>query len=476
MSQPAVIADPRARSTFTAALDLVGRLGVVTALGAIGTLAITRLLGPTGYGSYASAIATFALLGAAADFGFSFMLSREAPGHPERHRPLLRATYEVAGAWSLLLAVVMLALAFSAGVSSDRGMALLVLVPSMAVNGLNPARTVMIVIQRTRQLLVIDVLVLVAQLAASVGVAAAGLGPVAVAVAVSAGSIVNNLVVSAVVARTLAPAGSQRYPRAQLVRRCAPLGLAAIMTRVYLTIDLVLLGWLVTGPRLGQYAAAAKVVAVLGGVAGAVMSAALPALAAHRGHRCDLENLTARIWHWLVVVALPIFVALAVFAGPLVRLAFGAPYARAAPLLQVLAAAGAIGVLSNLTGNLLVVLSKHRAMVTQNGLAIVVNVAGNLILVPRLGVVAAAWMTVATEALVCLGSIISLRREIALARVLRVGGRPAIAVVIAGAVALALAASAPLLAAGAGAVTFLGLLSALSGWPAEFALWRPSTG
>ena len=65
-----------------AAGALAIRQGGVLLLGAIGAAAITRLLGPADYGEYASAIATWSLLGAAADFGFSFTLARDLANDP----------------------------------------------------------------------------------------------------------------------------------------------------------------------------------------------------------------------------------------------------------------------------------------------------------------------------------------------------------------------------------------------------------
>ncbi len=471
MPRERAITEHGAAQVFRAAVDLVGRLGLVTALGAIATIAITRLLGPTGYGTYASAIATAGVLGAAADLGLSVMLSRDAAGSPAAHRPMLRAAYEIAVAWAAVLAVVLVALAFAAGLASDRGMVLLVLAPSMLFSGLNPARTFMVIARRTRLLMLIDVCVTTLQVGASVLVAAQGLGPVAVAVTVSVGSIVDNLIVSAVVARVLEPGSSERFSRRLLLSRSAPLGVVSILTRVYLTIDLVLLGWLISGPRLGQYAAAAKVVTVLGAVSGAVMSGALPAMAVRASDRRELERLMVRVWHWLVVAPLPVFVGLMLFAGPAVKLAFGARYAHAAALLAILAGAGVVSVLSNLVGNLMVVFERNRALVIQNSVAIVFNVAGNLILIPRVGVAAAAWMTLATEVLVCTSAIVRLRGDLSLGRLVVVSGRPVLALAVSSAVAVALL-DTPVVAVSAAALSFVVLLSALGAWPAEFGLPR----
>ena len=53
-----------------------------------------------------------------------------------------------------------------------------------------------------------------------------------------------------------------------------------------------------------------------------------------------------------------------------------------------------------LNGNLLVVLGLQRRLLRISLIALVVNVCGNLILVPLMGFMGAAWMTLATEVVV----------------------------------------------------------------------------
>jgi O-antigen/teichoic acid export membrane protein len=452
-----------ARSVF----HLLGRFGAITFLSGLGTIAIIRLLGSTGYGQYAAAVATWAVLGATADFGFSLMLSRDLPHLEGSHRPILRSAYEVATAWSSALALVMVGLAFSAGVTSTRGLALLILAPSMVFNGLNPARIFFLVRHRTGTLLKLDVITTLVQVLATVIVAAVGLGVDAVAAALSAGSIVNGVLVAIAAHRLLEPAAERRVGRRALVRRSLPLGLLAIMTKVYLTIDLVLLGWLVSGSRLGDYAAASKLLTVLATVAGVVVAGALPAISSLVGRTGDLEALIGRIWTWLAVGAVPIFVAVALFAPLIVKALMGHGYEQAVPLLRILSLAGGIGVVNNLLGNLMIAFHKTRALFMQNAAAIILNVVGNLILVPKVGVAASAWLTAGCEVLVLVAALVVVTREIDLRPCLTSSVRPAAAIALAAAVALVLGRW-TILAAGASTAVFVAMVVALRAWPADF--------
>ena len=163
---------------------------------------------------------------------------------------MLRSAYRVGTAWSLVLTIAVAMLGVAAGLSTDRGLGLLVLAPSMAFNGLNASRTLLLVRYRMSPVMWVDLISTALQVAGMVLVAMLGFGPVAVAAVVSVTSIINSLAVALVAESYLDPPGARTFPVRELVRRSFPLGLMAIMTKVYLMLDLVLLGWMVTGNSL----------------------------------------------------------------------------------------------------------------------------------------------------------------------------------------------------------------------------------
>jgi O-antigen/teichoic acid export membrane protein len=380
----------------------------------------------------------------------------------------VRAAYQVALIWSALLTLVMVGLALTAPIASQRGEALLVLSPSMIFNGLNPARVLFIVRYRTRSLVSVDASIAVIQMVASIVLAAAGLGPVAVAAVVSAGSILDNIVIT-VMARRMLPADEERFSRLELIRRSAPLGIMSIMTKVYLTIDLVLLGWYVAGSRLGNYAAASKLLTVVAGFAGVVMSGALPGLASIAQDRERRHALVERIWHWLIVGAVPLFIGLELFAPLTVRLALGERYGGAVALIRILSVAGVVTVGSNLVGNLMVALHRTRQLLIQSSAAITVNIGANVILIPRYGVYAAAWITLVTEVVVCSCGLFSLRHDLPWLRLSRISAGPALAILVSSLIAVPLLNSQWLALALAGPA-FVCTLLVFKAWPAEFRL------
>jgi O-antigen/teichoic acid export membrane protein len=452
------------------AMNLLVQFASTTVLSGISTVVITRLLGPSGYGVYGAAIAVFTVLGAFADFGFSTMLSRDMAADTSRHASLLRTAYEVALGWSFVLAVAMVGLAIAAGPTTQRGLALLILSPSMVFNGLNPARSFFYVTYRTSLLVRVDVACLLVQTVVTITLAAFGLGPVAVVASVSVGNIVASLATAAVAARFVGPI-EDRVSRRELIVRSLPLGLISVMVRVYLSIDLILLGWYIRGPELGDYAAASKLLALLATIAGLVMTSALPALAQHERLLGELNHLVERVWHWLMMTAIPIFVGVALFAPLFIKLALGDAYQGAVPLTRILCIAGAVTVASNVAGNVMIAQRRSRQLVLQNGAAIVLNVVGNVIFIPHYGAYASAWITGGTECLVCGLSIATLRHQIDFRPLLRVSWRPAVGMGVATAVALPLLDHQVLGLLASGSV-FLIVLTLLRAWPEELPLGR----
>ena len=438
------------------------------------TAVVARVLHPDGYGAFTVALATWTLVLAASDFGFDLALGRDLAVSPERSRALLHAAYRLKGAWALSLAVLMGLLALLEGVGSRPGSLLLALAPSVLFSALGPARGLFAARYIISETVVIDVVVTVLQVLAMI-VTAITAGPIGVAITVSAFTALNYIAIAFRAERHAQGPRHERGLARNLLAAVLPLGLMGFMSKVYLTVDLVLLGWLVSDARLGQYAAASKLLALIFQVPGFIIAAALPAFAATAARPEELERIVTRVWHLLAVMLLPVIIATAIFASPLIRLVLGNAYGQAADLLRVLLLAAAIGTASNLLGTILVVHRNVRPLLLQNAVAIALNVGGNLLLVPHYGVEAAAWLTVATEAFVCGGSLLLLRREFAFGSLLRTTAKPTIAVAVAGAASLLLFAW-PLIAFCVGVAAFFATMTLLRAWPDELRGLMPSRG
>jgi serine O-acetyltransferase len=387
------------------------------------TMVLARALGVEGFGAYASALAAAQIGIAGADLGFSLVLMRDLGAEGSDGRGLLLAAVRVMSAWCVVLAAILLGLGFARGLDTDGGLALAIFAPGMLFCGLGLLRAVFLVQFRARELARIDLTLAVVQAGAIVGAALAGLGVAGVAAAMVGATTLNTLVVAAR-GRRLLTGPAVRHERRALLRSALPLGIASLLSTLYFSIDLVLLAWLTNEQQLGVYAAAVKVLNILVVLPGTVMNAVLPGLSQSTGGRNNLDRLTARAWHWLLVIALPPCAAVALFAQPILELLFGSEYAGGASALRLLALAGIGSMLASLLNMLLVAQHMGPRQLVLNAFAFVFNVSANIVLVPRYGIDAAAAITLATEVLICVGAMVLLRRRVGARPSVRVSARP----------------------------------------------------
>ncbi|WP_137289634.1 flippase [Natronorubrum halophilum] len=98
-----------------------------------------------------------------------------------------------------------------------------------------------------------------------------------------------------------------------------------------------------------------------------------------------------------MLLYIPAAVGLAIVADPFIRMVFGADYAGAIPVLQVLAAFIVLQAITNLTSDSLDYLGRARHRAVAKGGTAAANFGLNILLIPSMGVVGAALATVATH-------------------------------------------------------------------------------
>jgi O-antigen/teichoic acid export membrane protein len=169
----------------------------------------------------------------------------------------------------------------------------------------------------------------------------------------------------------------------------------------YARIDQVIVFELAGDRAAGLYGAVYRVLDRAQLVPDAFMITLFPIIAAAHGvDSARVRRLFGLALDYLAVVSLPLLAFTIVAARPLVRLLFGQSFIAAAPALPVLMGAFVLISVGYLLGNMIIVLGLQRRFIAYAVAALAFNVAANLALVPDYGFQAAAWITLATEALV----------------------------------------------------------------------------
>jgi O-antigen/teichoic acid export membrane protein len=178
-----------------------------------------------------------------------------------------------------------------------------------------------------------------------------------------------------------------------------PLGLNGILTVVFQKIDTLLVGALVSPIGVAYYGVACKIPDSIPSLFRSFESAYLPTMSQLYGHK-DVEQATILLNSCLRVVSfITITGALmvALFQREIVQLLFSEQYLPSAPTLSLLMIALNMELVIYVLGNTLVAAGQSDKPVKCNVVTIVVNILGNVVLIPMLGFVGAAWARIASR-------------------------------------------------------------------------------
>ena len=176
-----------------------------------------------------------------------------------------------------------------------------------------------------------------------------------------------------------------------LIKEAFPLLLSGAAVVVYQKIDQVMIGNMIDKANVGYYAVAGAFVNVAVFIPNIICQTLTPLLVQYYNTNRNLYQQRAQLFLNIMVWSSIVFAALVcVLAYPIVRYTYGLQYIEAVPVLQILVFKIVGTAMMSSSGNLMITEGVHRYAAMRNGLACVANVALNLILIPKLGIVGAA--------------------------------------------------------------------------------------
>jgi O-antigen/teichoic acid export membrane protein len=372
------------------------------ALGIVVTALVVRTLGDTDYGRWITLLTTFQLVGFFTSLGLESVAMRESAADPRHAEDWVGALVVTRLALTLPVMVVglgVLMLIHESHAMLVAGIILLVEFPF----GVGSSLAVVHQLRLDNRLpMVVLTVNSVLWGAAVLVIWIAGGGLVALALAMTLVTTITAMMQAYAAFRLLRfRLRPSRRAITQLVRIGAPLGLAGLLVNAYARIDQVIVFQQAGAQAAGYYGAVYRVLEQSHFIPVSVLTTLAPIITAlfvtDRARMLRIVTLAAE---FLAIGALGALAFAAVAKVPLMRLFFGEEFVPAADALPVLGGAFVFICFGYLSGTLLLVLGiAHRQVIV--GLAgLVVNVGGNLLLVPRYGFMAAAWMTLATEVVV----------------------------------------------------------------------------
>jgi O-antigen/teichoic acid export membrane protein len=175
-----------------------------------------------------------------------------------------------------------------------------------------------------------------------------------------------------------------------------PFALTFVLTILYFRIDQPLVYALRSHTEAGWYGAAYKPFEALLFIPMTFLSVVFPVLSIyHRERRDELLDTIGRFYKALLLIGWPLSVGMFVLAHPLIQVLRLYPESEKA--FRILALALAIAFVNNAFIGALNASDRQSSFTWAAGWSLLVNVGLNLILIPTVGFVGAAWATVATE-------------------------------------------------------------------------------
>lgn len=200
-------------------------------------------------------------------------------------------------------------------------------------------------------------------------------------------------------------------PGLALLKRGAIFNLYSFIGSLYDRFDVVLLSKLAGDYATGIYSVAYRALGMTQIVAYGVLYSLLPALSRDMASQCERRRLERAVG-MLLSAAFVVVLGTLVFAGPAVRMLLGPRYAEAAVVLKLLIWAVIVRYVNYALNIALLAGRQERVFVVTSSVCLAVNLAGNLLLIPRYGWRAAAYVTIATELVLLAQNVYWIRRTL----------------------------------------------------------------
>jgi O-antigen/teichoic acid export membrane protein len=189
----------------------------------------------------------------------------------------------------------------------------------------------------------------------------------------------------------LPPAAPGRPPVGSLLRFSLPVAGMTMTGTALLWIDTLLLGVYRPPGDVATYGVVVRLLAIAAAVLLTVIQVFGPFVTqlVARGDRDRLAAVLQTATRWVVLAAAPVLVLLVVVGGPLLRV-FRQPSARGWAAMSILAGAFLVDAFTGPVGHVLTMSGRSWLNLLNNAVSLVCNVALNLVLIPRFGLIGAA--------------------------------------------------------------------------------------
>lgn len=196
-----------------------------------------------------------------------------------------------------------------------------------------------------------------------------------------------------------------------MIKEAWPIGLVAMLTVFFLTIDTIILGFFRDSTEIAYYSAAQKSLQLLALLPSIIITALIPLLTRLTKTEKGITNIFSRSISVAYLIITPIIILVIVFAYPIINILFGKEYLQAAPLLQITSISVLASIISTFMINALISYGKQKQTILFASVGAVSNIILSLLLIPRAGMYGAAISFVTTQIIMSVFMLIYTRKN-----------------------------------------------------------------
>jgi len=180
-----------------------------------------------------------------------------------------------------------------------------------------------------------------------------------------------------------------------LIRSGFPLLLSGVVVSIYMKIDQLMIGEMLGLASVGVYAVAVQLSEAWAFIPVVISISLRPVIvAAKESGSIKYSEIMSKLYGYMIWIALCISFVVTFFASEIIDILFGSEYKAAAAVLSVHVWSAVFLFLGVVSGNYLLAEKLHWRSFFRTLSGAIINIILNLILIPRFGLVGAAWSTV----------------------------------------------------------------------------------
>lgn len=187
----------------------------------------------------------------------------------------------------------------------------------------------------------------------------------------------------------------KRQAAAYLLSQSWPLIISALAVTVYMRIDQIMIGDMMSTEDVGVYSVAVKLSELWYFIPMAIASSAFPAILKHKSTDPKrYKELTVYLYRTLAIIAVAAIAIIVPFAKEIITYTFGGQYTDAIGALRIHIFGGILVILNITSSHYLVAQGLQYLITIRTVIAALTNIALNYLLIPRLGLPGAAIATI----------------------------------------------------------------------------------